>query len=291
MAKQYEDDFIFFSKYELQDVQDTIDDLRNQAVVFGVQDKFNNLEKIADEIEQRFEYDKSFQQNNGRSSFRKWERNRNQLNEDYFNFKVQSKKLYDEINKNIIQGVSSGLIKTRKGGSVKTCNICGLSKPLAQFVKDKRYKDGHSNVCKNDSNKRARVIYNRKQCKQHNKCKVELENLQEFDEFYKKKSKPVVKHEVELRQRLNENNKNLIYGTVQLYTDKEKKLIWSDNAERKNVSNEIFSMKDVYNMKGEKIVLEPGFRYNVIELIADFDSKRRLVIDKMVVKNKKQILF
>ena len=34
-----------------------------------------------------------------------------------------------------------------RGSVVKTCNKCGESKPLDRFVQDRRYADGHRNMC------------------------------------------------------------------------------------------------------------------------------------------------
>ena len=42
---------------------------------------------------------------------------------------------------------------------MKTCSRCGETKPLEEFVKDNRRKDGHATICKECRRKKDRERY------------------------------------------------------------------------------------------------------------------------------------
>lgn len=41
----------------------------------------------------------------------------------------------------------------------KVCKVCGVSKPLKEFVIHKNYKDGHSNICKECNRKKYQLSF------------------------------------------------------------------------------------------------------------------------------------
>jgi hypothetical protein len=106
---------------------------------------------------------------------------------------------------------------------MKTCWKCKEEKPFSEFCKNKRYKDGHNDVCKlckkeqNNTNK----TYNLKYAKKYN-----LENK----EYFSKKSKEYYQNNIDSIKQYNKNrDKELIQSYNKNQIDSGYKKQWSKN--------------------------------------------------------------
>ena len=156
---------------------------------------------------------------------------------------------------------------------MKVCKSCGEKKPLSEFYKEKRMKDGHFNQCKSC---RKEWYHENKEKAKENMKKWREENKQKRKEYMKKYQKENREKIKEYQKEWREENKEMMKEYEKRYYEENKEKVKEykkDNKEKIKEYNKRYRQENAEKIKEYQKKNDKKYRQENAEKIKEYKKE------------------